>query len=1557
MEGDDIGIKSFQTEFENCIYEINVFYQKNGANEGIINIEIEKKNEDCKFKNLQINYDEKKLEEDCKYQIEKKEEANEYHYYLKINEKEKFLIHPLNVKYYLTTGQFHSKQDSAPSFSYLEKKKFNIEDVLNLAKREKINELYCKNISGIKIKREIYFEKMKRDVQYTNDGKSPIIFEFNYNKFEETENLKHLKKSEADFSRQILTLNSIVNKKSMNSLKYDLIYLFASPIDKESISYREEIKILLDLLKKKGKKFNCLFECIGQKMFNDTLIKKKTKILHISSHGKLDKDEKYFIAFENLDECGKSQKIEEYILEAQLRKVSSKLSDIDLVILSTCHSGGLAKLFLKYGAKNVIYIHEKWEIADLTSIKFTEYFYSKLIDGYSIKESFDKAIKELKSDKEILFYNPNKCCCNHFHSESCQKICFCKYNKKNEIKCNCKFEQNHRHDMNDKVCNLYEKIYSKNRTETKIYENERNNYRLMCCCDVGIPHNEIDKIILHINEKSNQYPFRYIEDGELTINENIKFDFNPIKNRAIIGRKKIISDIFGSIQKGNHFLIVYGKSGLKKRDFVESLCVYLYERKIIEDYILFFREEMDYDDIKEKIKKRASKKTIISIRIDQIEQSNINDNIDKIEKEFSKFKNLYFIFILDKSEKKDINTNFELKPFDLKIKDITAKNIMKEIFKFYGRSVHEEMIDSILNEFKKNLARDNQDYEYDYETITKLVDSYAFPNKKLEDSKIQKGQEKLEDFKIQKESEKLLISDKPEVFFLLKKMPYGLPESFLSLIFDQFDQFKDKLKINRDIKNKWYNIIKFPLDIKENNDKFEKECFIYFLKALKIYTQILFCNIEENRENINFPDENIHLIFNSYNGEGIWKSNIDEEIQDEDPSEFLKNEDFNIQKHKENILHLIRFIIQRLHFFNKVKNKEERFKKYHNYIKYLEEILLLFPSYFFLKKSCKECTKKCLDLCEKCIDFFTYKEFDREVREKFRKLKAKLSLFLYSIDDSEKIELNDFPKDVNYKLELQILKLLKNKSNELETILINDNGIPPEKKSILFYELAVYYYTKKEEKDKGDSNLEKAIRYLEKARDNSEENTFLKSRIIIDSYYILKYQINFKNKLIERNEIEEIIQQLESVMDENYNSKLFREASHLKNEFNNLLKPHIVMLNSNPIKSRYSLLSSGIEAYPNNQFYILEKLNSLSKNKEIKSYKIIKSDILNLETLQKAIIGLEGILREILIIQSDDFTANGDLVLESEFGISETLTKKEFIDKICNNENIKSHGIQYKIIILSFINSSKFVEYLVKNKVKYQYLIYFDIPQKNKNKSLIEYNQLFIENIIEFIKLYSDKDFIFDKNILKEKFGDVFNIIEKDTSNLRDNIIEIDQGKAGVNIMNPLPDLSQVNKLLINEQVKLKDYSIKMFNIINTIKKGLGLIFYCDKNKKQKYLKIGMDIIKFFHRHKEFYQYNCINMKDEENKIELKDNEFYFIYNCKKLFFTEMNLTSQLTKNNGYMIIYDREEKYGETINPDKLVIQTPKQIQRNSEDFSIFNFTSKSYDSEPESFDEDNDN
>ena len=61
---------------------------------------------------------------------------------------------------------------------------------------------------------------------------------------------------------------------SYTNKKYDLIYLYASPIIKDNnysesespISYMEEIQIIYELMKMQYKKFNCKFECIG-KMF------------------------------------------------------------------------------------------------------------------------------------------------------------------------------------------------------------------------------------------------------------------------------------------------------------------------------------------------------------------------------------------------------------------------------------------------------------------------------------------------------------------------------------------------------------------------------------------------------------------------------------------------------------------------------------------------------------------------------------------------------------------------------------------------------------------------------------------------------------------------------------------------------------------------------------------------------------------------------------------------------------------------------------------------------------------------------------------------------------------------------------------------------------------------------------------------------------------------------------------------------------------------------------------------------------------------------------------
>ena len=84
-----------------------------------------------------------------------------------------------------------------------------------------------------------------------------------------------------------------------NFVYYDLIFLYASPIQnedgtefKDHINYREEIKLIRKVLKKSNKRFKCIFECANKEIFRNAL-KKQTKILHISSHGKLNIEEEY----------------------------------------------------------------------------------------------------------------------------------------------------------------------------------------------------------------------------------------------------------------------------------------------------------------------------------------------------------------------------------------------------------------------------------------------------------------------------------------------------------------------------------------------------------------------------------------------------------------------------------------------------------------------------------------------------------------------------------------------------------------------------------------------------------------------------------------------------------------------------------------------------------------------------------------------------------------------------------------------------------------------------------------------------------------------------------------------------------------------------------------------------------------------------------------------------------------------------------------------------------------------------------------------------------------
>ena len=130
----------------------------------------------------------------------------------------------------------------------------------------------------------------------------------------------------------------------------------------------EEIKILIELMNKKNKKFNCKFECINDEILRNILAENKTKILHISSHGRY--DGKYSIVLENLKRNGGEQIIDINKLKLILDINKINISRMDLVIVSTCFSQDFAEIFLELGAKNIIYIEKKTKVIDRISVLF-----------------------------------------------------------------------------------------------------------------------------------------------------------------------------------------------------------------------------------------------------------------------------------------------------------------------------------------------------------------------------------------------------------------------------------------------------------------------------------------------------------------------------------------------------------------------------------------------------------------------------------------------------------------------------------------------------------------------------------------------------------------------------------------------------------------------------------------------------------------------------------------------------------------------------------------------------------------------------------------------------------------------------------------------------------------------------------------------------------------------------------------------------------------------------------------------------------------------------------
>ena len=604
-------------------------------------------------------------------------------------------IYVLNIEYYLTKDSNHKRIYNFPFFSYIKKDYFNIDDIIDLIKKEDLLQFYY--IDEYKY----YNKELGCFIDIKDDNIEiieKIILEFHISKRNNIihYNLNQMKKY---YDEEIIKLKKRINKIIDKETEYDIIFLYALPIIKNEnyeeydspISYREEIRKIIKLMNNCEKKLNLKFECINKKIFEDILSKNRTKILHISAHGSYQGE--YSLIIEDLEKNGKKLEMNISQLENILRLNKNNISKIDLVIVSTCFSQDLAKLFRKYGAKNIIYISEKAKIIDDISVFFTKYFYKNIFEEKTINQSFNNAKQEMISNELIKEINFNSCCCNHYHKPTCLSNNYDFDIKHNKKQCNCKDKQQpnfHNKDCiyyNNFIKYLEEKSIDKN--DFKIIEEEKINK--ICCCDLNIEHNEIEKIKIKsdLDEFGNIKFFQNNNKGKSIINSTLSYYYDEKKYKSIKGRRDIMGRIFKNITNKGKYVILFGEKNLGKIDFTKALCVYLYERKIIKSYEIFrIYYESDYKYMEYKLNGKYKNNNIYenkNVLIIKFDNENDIINYEYFILIYQKYltdiimHNYYFIFIFDSNEEKEEDKIKEkyLNYFKIKLK-LLRKNIIKK---------------------------------------------------------------------------------------------------------------------------------------------------------------------------------------------------------------------------------------------------------------------------------------------------------------------------------------------------------------------------------------------------------------------------------------------------------------------------------------------------------------------------------------------------------------------------------------------------------------------------------------------------------------------------------------------------------------------------------------------------------------------------------------------------------------------------------------------------------------------------------------------------------------
>ena len=255
---------------------------------------------------------------------------------------------------------------------------------------------------------------------------------------------------------------------------------------------------------------------------------------------------------------------------------------------------------------------------------------------------------------------------------------------------------------------FYEELFEGHSIQ-KCYENSIKKLKCdtkMSSYGLDIANNEILKIkfsgLENKNPDNNNKEkinginlFKYNIKGEININKNVCVDFMASKYKSIIGRKKCVQEIFKCISENkNKCIVLYGQKGLRKRNFAESVCVYLIERKIIDKHEIYILESgMDYKNMKNKIesyeKQNSNERSVKIIKFIDIENlARLNQEIIKIKTYFKDYQNLYFMILYDLDDNQD-NFNDKDKFNDVRYLNAKIENpffVINYFYKLYTSS-------------------------------------------------------------------------------------------------------------------------------------------------------------------------------------------------------------------------------------------------------------------------------------------------------------------------------------------------------------------------------------------------------------------------------------------------------------------------------------------------------------------------------------------------------------------------------------------------------------------------------------------------------------------------------------------------------------------------------------------------------------------------------------------------------------------------------------------------------------------------------------------------------